>query len=54
VFLFGIRYLRAPIPNQIAVSTAGFERLAQIVRQLNLPTVIVQEGGYLRHLTGKS
>ncbi|PLC55458.1 acetylpolyamine amidohydrolase [Pollutimonas nitritireducens] len=31
---------------QVAVSTEGFHRLASVVRQLNLPTLVVQEGGY--------
>lgn len=31
---------------QVAVSTEGFARLGQIVSRLNLPTVVVQEGGY--------
>ncbi|HUS56324.1 MAG TPA: histone deacetylase family protein [Thermohalobaculum sp.] len=31
----------------LAVSTPGFARIAAVVAGLNLPTVIVQEGGYL-------
>jgi len=31
---------------QVAVSTEGFHRLAGAIRQLNLPTLVVQEGGY--------
>lgn len=31
---------------QVAVTTEGFGRLGQIISQLNLPTVVVQEGGY--------
>lgn len=30
-----------------AVTTAGFERIAEQIAGLNLPTVLVQEGGYL-------
>ncbi|MCQ9617095.1 histone deacetylase family protein [Paenalcaligenes niemegkensis] len=30
----------------VAVSTEGFERLGSSIRALNLPTVVVQEGGY--------
>ena len=31
----------------LAVSTPGFGDMARILAALNLPTVIVQEGGYL-------
>jgi acetoin utilization deacetylase AcuC-like enzyme len=31
----------------LAVSTSGFARIAQAVAKLGLPSVIVQEGGYL-------
>ncbi|MDN3986577.1 histone deacetylase family protein [Zwartia vadi] len=31
---------------QVAVTTEGFARLGKIVSDLNLPTVVVQEGGY--------
>lgn len=31
---------------QVAVTTEGFGRLGQLIAQLNLPTVVVQEGGY--------
>ena len=31
----------------LAVSTAGFAEMAQMLAKLGLPTVIVQEGGYL-------
>ena len=30
-----------------SVTTAGFERLAELIGGLNLPTVLVQEGGYV-------
>ena len=30
-----------------AVTTAGFERIAERIAQLGLPSVLVQEGGYL-------
>jgi acetoin utilization deacetylase AcuC-like enzyme len=32
--------------SQVAVTTAGFERLGSAIGALDLPTVIVQEGGY--------
>jgi acetoin utilization deacetylase AcuC-like enzyme len=32
--------------SKVAVTTAGFKRLGQIMATLNLPTVVVQEGGY--------
>lgn len=31
----------------LAVTTGGFARIAQRIAQLNLPTVLVQEGGYM-------
>jgi acetoin utilization deacetylase AcuC-like enzyme len=36
-----------------AVTTEGFAEMARMIAQLNLPTVITQEGGYLTpHLSG--
>ena len=32
--------------TKVAVTTEGFNRLGQVVCNLNLPTVVVQEGGY--------
>ena len=46
VFCLGFDVYEYDPQSKIAVSTAGFERLAQIVRRLDLPTVIMQEGGY--------
>ena len=31
----------------LSVSTPGFARIADRIAQLNLPSVIVQEGGYI-------
>jgi acetoin utilization deacetylase AcuC-like enzyme len=36
----------------LAVTTAGFERIGEAVARLGLPTVIVQEGGYLSPILG--
>ena len=36
----------------LAVTTAGFARIGRAVRSLGLPTLIVQEGGYLCHELG--
>lgn len=36
----------------LAVTTAGFERIGAAVARLGLPTVIVQEGGYLSAILG--
>lgn len=33
--------------GELAVTTAGFARIAEAIAKLRLPTVIVQEGGYL-------
>jgi len=32
--------------TKVAVTTEGFKRLGKLVAGLNLPTVVVQEGGY--------
>jgi len=38
----------------LAVSTAGFEKIAVAILELNLPTLIVQEGGYLCEALGEN
>jgi acetoin utilization deacetylase AcuC-like enzyme len=46
VFCLGFDIYEKDPQSKVSVSTAGFERLARVVSQLELPTVIVQEGGY--------
>lgn len=57
VFSLGFDIYKEDPQSQVAVSSEGFNRLGQAVASLNLPTVIVQEGGYhietLEHNTQK-
>ena len=36
----------------LSVTTPGFARMAEVIAALRLPTVIVQEGGYLCEALG--
>ena len=36
----------------LAVTTKGFERIGAAVARIGLPTVIIQEGGYLSPILG--
>ena len=36
----------------LGISTGGFEEIASEIAKLNLPTVLVQEGGYLSDALG--
>ena len=36
----------------LGISTGGFEKIASEIAKLNLPTVLVQEGGYLSDALG--
>jgi acetoin utilization deacetylase AcuC-like enzyme len=36
----------------LAVTTAGFRRIGQAIAKMGLPTVFVQEGGYLSDILG--
>ena len=36
----------------LAVTTPGFRRIGQAIAKLGLPTVFVQEGGYLSDILG--
>jgi acetoin utilization deacetylase AcuC-like enzyme len=36
----------------LAVTTDGFRRIGQAIARLGLPTVLVQEGGYLSDILG--
>ena len=38
--------------NGLCISTEGFEKIASEIAKLNLPTVLVQEGGYLSDALG--
>jgi acetoin utilization deacetylase AcuC-like enzyme len=38
-------YITDPI-SDLAVTTDGMRRCGEVVRQLGLPTVVLQEGGY--------
>ena len=38
--------------NGLGISTEGFEKIASEIAKLNLPTVLVQEGGYLSDALG--
>jgi acetoin utilization deacetylase AcuC-like enzyme len=36
----------------LAVTTPGFRRIGQAIAKMGLPTVFVQEGGYLSDILG--
>jgi len=38
----------------LKVSTSGFKRIAGAIAELHLPTVLVQEGGYLSDELGEN
>ena len=40
--------------NGLGISTGGFEKIASEIAKLNLPTVLVQEGGYLSDALGEN
>jgi acetoin utilization deacetylase AcuC-like enzyme len=46
VFSLGFDIYKDDPQSLVAVSSAGFQRLGQAVASLDLPTVVVQEGGY--------
>ncbi|MCV9974093.1 arginase family protein, partial [Burkholderia pseudomallei] len=46
VLSLGFGIYRDDPQSQVAVTTAGFGRLGNLIGALRLPTVIVQEGGY--------
>lgn len=46
VFALGFDIYEHDAMSEVAVTSPGFERLGQAVASLDLPTVVVQEGGY--------
>lgn len=46
VFSHGFDIYKDDPQSKVAVTTQGFYRLGQMVNDLNLPTVVIQEGGY--------
>ena len=46
VFCLGFDVYEHDPQAKVAVTTEGFHRLGQMINQINLPTVVVQEGGY--------
>lgn len=46
VFSHGFDIYQDDPQSKVAVTTEGFNRLGSIVNHLNLPTVVIQEGGY--------
>lgn len=46
VFSLGFDIFKDDPQSQVAVTSEGFHRLGQAVASLDLPTVVVQEGGY--------
>ena len=52
VLALGLDASEADPYRALAVTTAGFERIGAAVAGLGLPTVIVQEGGYLSPILG--
>jgi len=52
VLALGLDASEADPYKALAVTTAGFERIGAAVAGIGLPTVIVQEGGYLSSILG--
>lgn len=52
VLALGLDASEADPYKALAVTTAGFERIGAAVARIGLPTVIVQEGGYLSPILG--
>lgn len=46
VLALGLDVYKDDPQSLVAVTTEGFERLGRIISELNLPTLVVQEGGY--------